>query len=769
MFSADEWSVFLDDAERLVSSMEEQLLVLEQDPTDSDALKTVCRDLHTLKGSAGMIGLVSLSQVAHAAEDMVDARQQRQQVNASMVDALFTALDGIRGVLGPTGDGPAPDHEAIVAPLIERLRSDVGPSSEPAGRTMTVAAVAESSARVLERLLDSPDEAFPSWLESALAPLERAAVGIGSPEYVGSLQQVRNALSRGRSPVLRMLWHLAHRKVVALAEAGIVLFSESPAPPAREDPALCVLFCDAMGTLFGPLYAIAHAPDDPGHDAGALDDARALCEGMELAELAAPLAALGARWQQHNGAGSRDTVGPFEEFSLGLVDLQHTAHSQTGQALEPHRDLGHLLQRLSALTVEPASAAASPPAPRTQRKPTPTPRGTPKKFLRLEVDKVVNVMGLAGEIGLAIGSVFSLPAFQDVDDEDVRIAIDRVEGLIRELQDTSATLGLVPVASVFGRMKRLARDLRHQTGRDFTLVTDGEDTEIDKLLVDALNDPLVHLIRNAAGHGIEPPDDRRSAGKPAAGQIRLSARRQGNGVIVTVADDGRGLSREAILRKAINNGLVDEAQAAGMTDQQVWNLVFESGLSTAREVSEVSGRGVGMDVVKTSIQTLGGSVSIHSRPGQGTATRLHLPLTLAFLDSMVVRVGGCTFAVPVTSVSRVFQVEAGGVVRVESEGVDLIRVGPQLVPALCLEDFFSQEPVSPVYEGRLAVVVRTGRGRLAFPIDELLGHEQVTMKPLTGFLKGIRASAGCGLLRNGGVAIALNCEQLHEFHNADAA
>ena len=228
-------------------------------------------------------------------------------------------------------------------------------------------------------------------------------------------------------------------------------------------------------------------------------------------------------------------------------------------------------------------------------------------------------------------------------------------------------------------------------------------------------------------------------------------------------DDGRGMSRDSILARAVAEGLVDELQARTMPDAQVWPLVFAAGLSTASRVTEVSGRGVGMDVVKTAIQSLGGNVSIATQEGSGTAIRLHLPLTLAFLDSMVVRVGACTYAIPVSSVSRVFRVPENGVVRVDSEGVDLIRDGKRLVPALCLEGHFSNAEFKPRYIGRMVIVVRTANGRLAIPIDELLGHEQVTMKPLTGFLQGIRAGAGCGLLRNGGVAIALNCERLHEI------
>ncbi|MEN0065502.1 MAG: ATP-binding protein, partial [Myxococcota bacterium] len=394
------------------------------------------------------------------------------------------------------------------------------------------------------------------------------------------------------------------------------------------------------------------------------------------------------------------------------------------------------------------------------------------KFVRVRLDKVTNLMSLAGEIGRALGTVLDLPAVRaEIEREDVGAVADRLEGLIRDLQDGSASLRLVPISNAFAPLNRAVRDLSMRTGKPLELTTEGEDIEIDKLMVEALTDPLIHLVRNAADHGIEPPDVRADMGKPKGGRLHLSAHHRGDHVMVLIQDDGRGLDRQGILDKAIRQGLITPEVSAELPDRDVWELVFKSGFSTASGVSEISGRGVGMEVVRSSIVALGGTVRIQSEKGRGTTVQMILPLTLAFLDGMVVRSGEVTYVIPITSIAQVFRAEVKDVERVESERMDLIHVGDELVRGLCLQRFYAPEkhPEPVDWIGRLVVVVRTSRGMLAIPIDELLGHEKVTMKPLTGPLGGIRASAGCGLLRSGGVAIALNCEYLNEQLPADDA
>jgi len=725
-FRPEVWEVFRDDAARILGELEASLLRLEQDPARHDELMRISRDLHTLKGGAGFLELAAVTSLAHAAEELVVRLESRQvPLDSGAVSVLLDVLDTLRQVIDESAEGPVAGH----LDRIEPLRAELLARAEPGRpvdlpdlanlRRVGLAEAAELSGRLSRALLASmgapgsgPWVPAPP-LADALGGLRHLAACTGSEAYGAAVRRFLEELPTGRPGLLRLTWQLAHREVEHLASAGTVLFDDSDAPPARGDPA-CVAALE-----------------------GALVELRDGVRAGDASDLAT-LRTLGERF------GHAGLVEAIEAVVAAGPELREGRYEA-------------LLGASRELAGRPAARSSDA-----------RPKGRSTRFLRVEQDKVANLMSLAGEIGLAVGSVFNLGAVRrELENEDVRIAVDRVESLIRELQDSSASLGLVPLSTAFGRMNRVVRDLSHRTGKSVALTSEGGDTEIDKLLVDGLIEPLIHLVRNAIDHGIETPGEREAAGKSGPGQVRLSARNRGEYVIVSVRDDGRGMDRAAILRHAVAAGLVDAESADELTDQQVWDLVFTHGFTTTSEVSDISWRGVGMEVVKASVHAFGGRVTVRTQPGRGTAVHLMLPLTLAFLDGMVVRVGRCNYVLPVSAVSRVFRVEAGDVERVDAEDVDLIRVGRQLVPALCLEQFYAEaEPAVENYVGRTVVVVRTARGRLALPIDELLGHEQVTMKPLTGQLSRIRASAGCGLLRSGDVAIALNCERLHELAHA---
>ncbi|MCE9575912.1 MAG: chemotaxis protein CheA [Deltaproteobacteria bacterium] len=387
--------------------------------------------------------------------------------------------------------------------------------------------------------------------------------------------------------------------------------------------------------------------------------------------------------------------------------------------------------------------------------------GGKTEFLRIDARKVSLIMDLAGELGLASGAVTHHPELVGLELEGFTAASHKLEVLIRELQSEVSAMRLVPVAGVFHRMRRVVRDTARRTGKRVELVLVGEETEIDKIMVDGLADPLVHMLRNAIDHGLETPDERAAAGKPPTGRIVLEASHQGGEVSITVADDGRGLDRDRILARATERGLIPPG--AALTDQEAHELIFLPGFSTKEAIDELSGRGVGMDVVKSTIEGLRGRVHVRSTPGRGTQIHLAVPLTLAFVEAMIVGERDRLFAVPIEKVFEVFQVRADQIASNSADGQRLLRVRDSVVPVCWLSRFFdevtdtSNEPL----EGRIAVVVQTAHGSLALPIDRLLGNQQIMLKPLTGVLAGVRAAAGCGMLRSGDVALTLDCERLH--------
>jgi two-component system chemotaxis sensor kinase CheA len=379
-------------------------------------------------------------------------------------------------------------------------------------------------------------------------------------------------------------------------------------------------------------------------------------------------------------------------------------------------------------------------------------------YLRIKAARVTQLLDLVGELGLAAVEVTQHPQLRELELEGFEFAVHRLELLIRELQDLASTLRLVPVGTVFKRMQRLIRDLSHQTHKPLDLVVDGADTQIDKNLVDQLYDPLMHLIRNAVDHGVEPAEERAASGKSKRGRIVLAAAQQGREIHITVADDGRGLDREAILARARQIGLVGADEEPD--DSTVWGYIFHSGLSTARKVSSLSGRGVGLDVVQTSIRSLRGRIMVESFPGAGTVVSLCIPLTLAFLDSMVVRLQGRLYVIPVDVVSEVIKPGAEHVFYSSADGAELVLVRDKLTPVCRLQRFYDEAGEQRPLVEQIVVVVQTSKGMVAVPVDEVIGQQQVTMKPLQGQVRDIRAGIGYALLGSGEVAIALDCECL---------
>lgn len=383
-----------------------------------------------------------------------------------------------------------------------------------------------------------------------------------------------------------------------------------------------------------------------------------------------------------------------------------------------------------------------------------------ENFLKVDLNKVNRLMDLTGEIGLAAGAVLSHPELQALDLTGFQIQAQNLMALIRELQGEASSLRLVPISVMFKRMERLVRDLKQSTQKEVELVLLGESTEIDKVMIDKLYDPLVHMIRNAVDHGIELPDEREKQGKPRAGKLVLHARHQAGEVVISLHDDGRGLDQAAILARAQDLGLVQAGEE--LDEQDIFKLIFQAGFSTAQSLSNLSGRGVGMDVVQHTMTELRGRHKIQSTPGQGTQISLHLPLTLAFIEGMIIEVNATRYAIPIESVHEVFKVNMQKVTHLATERTEVIQVRDELIPTCWLEKFYdTQEQSCELNHDKVIVVTQTSSGNLAIPVDRLLGNQQVTLKPLTGILKNIRAGAGYGLLSSGDVAIVLDCERLH--------
>jgi len=395
---------------------------------------------------------------------------------------------------------------------------------------------------------------------------------------------------------------------------------------------------------------------------------------------------------------------------------------------------------------------------------------TPKKhkstqdaFVRIPVTKLDLMMDLLGEVILVASMVTHHPDIQGLELEGFENTSHQLDLLLRQLQDAAMSLRLIPISNVFQRMKRLIRDFMQETDKQINFVISGEETEVDKSVAEMLNDPLVHLIRNAADHGLETTEVRLAAGKSEKGTIHLSAEQAGGELRVLVEDDGYGLNRERILAKARERGLCDPDEEPD--ERTIWSYIFHPGFSTAKEITNISGRGVGMDVVMTNVKNMRGKVTVDSKSGQGSCITLHIPLTLAILDGMVIKISDILYVLPIETVVEILQIQKDQINHSSVDKQFVIRIREDLVPVVFLNQLYNNEntPENQL-ESQVMLVIETDSIQLAMPVDELIGQQQVVIKPLVGHLKNIRAVSGCALLGSGNVAMVLDVGQLHQLH-----
>ncbi len=373
--------------------------------------------------------------------------------------------------------------------------------------------------------------------------------------------------------------------------------------------------------------------------------------------------------------------------------------------------------------------------------------------VRVPAERLDELMDRVGEL-VIVHSRLSQLANGQGGDMVLRSISEEIERLVSELRDTMMVLRMVPVATLFGRFRRLIHDLARETGKAIELSTEGEATEVDKTVIERLADPMVHLIRNACDHGLEPEDERVAAGKPATGHVRLSAHQAGGEVLITIQDDGRGINRERVRAKAEAQGLIQPGQQ--VSDSELLHMIFHPGFSTAAAVTNLSGRGVGMDVVKRTIESLRGAIDITSNPGEGSKVVLRIPLTLAIIDGLLVRVGEGRYVIPLAAVEECLELSLEEDLR--SRGRSFITLRDRLVPFLRLREMF-ETGTRPDPHQKI-VVIATGAERVGLVVDQIIGSHQTVIKSMSPLHQDVAAFAGATILGDGGVALILDVVQL---------
>ncbi|MEI6985666.1 MAG: chemotaxis protein CheA, partial [Rhodospirillaceae bacterium] len=389
---------------------------------------------------------------------------------------------------------------------------------------------------------------------------------------------------------------------------------------------------------------------------------------------------------------------------------------------------------------------------------SPVAKAQPAGVVKVNADRIDSLMNQVGELVIAQSRLKQLAhSGEGLSLLALRAIAEEMERLVTELRDTTMGIRMVQIGSLFTRFRRMVRDISRELGKDVQLVTQGEETELDKTVVESLNDPLIHLIRNAVDHGVECAAERLAAGKSAEGTVLLTAAHVGGQVLITVSDDGRGLDRLLIKTKAMERGLI--TAGADPADAELFDLIFHPGFSTASSVTSVSGRGVGLDVVKKTIDGLRGTIDVSSWPGAGSRMTLRLPLTLAIIDGLMVRIGDGRYIIPLTAVDEIVELEEAD--NGQSEGNHFLFIRDKLVPFLRLRDLFSLSGELPPYEK--VVIVSAGERRVGLVVDQMMGDHQTVIKSLSRMHADIKCFSGATILGDGRVALILDVINLIDF------
>jgi two-component system chemotaxis sensor kinase CheA len=714
---------FIVEAQELLVSMEQGLLELDAG-ADPEAVNALFRAAHTIKGSAGLFGLDGVVRFTHHLESLLDQmRDGKVETNGGVVNTLLDGRDHLAGLIEQVAQngnciGDTPEEKILVARLQALQQSapssvsvfvHQAPAQNPpdSGGPSTVKVLPHGMALTATwhiSLRFGPDS-----LRNGMDPLAfiRYLRGLGEIVGLATLTDALAALDVMDPETSYLGFEINFRSDATKAEIEAVFEF------VREDSAISIL---------------------PAHSriADYVELIRSLPEGdMRLGDILVQVGTL-----------------TLKELTEAL-NTQQQEQTQAGS----HAPLGEILVREGA-THEPIVQAAL-----DKQKQIKDKRSRDSQMLRVAADKLDMLINLVGELVIASAGN-ALHAQQSQHPTHLEAAA-QVTRLVEEIRERALKLRMVEIGETFARFQRVVRDTSRELGKDIALVIQGADTEMDKTLVERIADPLMHLVRNSMDHGIETPEVRLARGKTAQGTLRLSACHDAGSILIEVADDGGGLSRDRILAKAVERGLLAASTATTLPDPEVWQLIFEPGFSTADAVTDLSGRGVGMDVVRRNIEAIRGSIDIQSQSGTGTTMRLRLPLTLAIIDGFLVQSAGRTYVLPLDAVVECMEYGPGkrqqGYINLRGEVLPLLHLGDALGQSVAgKNNVATQAPAGR----RNVVVVRTAGQRVGLVVDALLGEYQTVIKPLGALFAHLQGITGSTILGNGEVALILDAPLL---------
>lgn len=710
--------IFLDETNEHLQNLNTQILNLEQNPEDSDTINEIFRAAHSLKGMAGTMGYKRMQNLTHDMENVFsEVRAGNIKVGPEMIDTLFQCLDALQEYtdnIKNSSDEGTNDNEPLIKLLNDFLNKK---DSEPAPAAKAPAA----SGKAEDKASGASDKWNHIKYDDSQVKVIHEAIKSGMNVYGINVTVRESCILKAARAFLVLK---------AIEEKGGEIIVSDPSSQDIEDEKFDLDFT---------LIVIAECPIETiikaAADVSEID--KVVGDALDIDKI---------------------HMEDDEVPDGGDAPAQETPAAETVKADETSAQTAPAQPAAQPATASPAPAAQAPAAKPAERKP-----GKPvvNRTIRVDIEKLDSLMNLVSELIIAKNSIVSASAESVAAsgaNTDFNEKIEYLESVTTNLHESVMKVRMVPIESTVQKFPRMIRDLNKKLGKKMELYMTGEDTELDRTVVDEIGDPLMHLLRNSADHGIESAVVRAQRGKPETGSIFLDAYQEGNNVIIEVRDDGNGIDVEAVKNKAVEKGVVTPEQAAVMADMDAINLLFHPGFSTAKEITDVSGRGVGLDVVKSKIEALSGEVSVKSVLGEGSTWTIRLPLTLAIIQTLMVVVGGEKYAISLGSIETIETIPKGDIKYVENR--EVINLRGQVLPLIRLCELIDVESNCPDDANLTVVIVKKGDKMAGIVVDELKGQQEIVIKSLGRYIKQVKFISGATILGDGEVALILDTNAL---------
>ncbi len=700
---------FKEEASELLAELETALLDLEASPEDTELIGRVFRAMHTLKGSGAMFGFDDIATFTHEVETVFDlVRNGVIPVSRELINLTLAARDQVKGML-QADEGTGTWDSAVTTEITVSLKKLAAGSIQADVNCQTGTEVTNSQVSSSESTL-SGDEL------TTAKQFDPSSEGV---TYRIRFAPVENIFMNGTNPVslLNELRGLGHCCVVAQTRNIPSL--------TKINPESCYLFWDVVLTTTCGINAIQDV------FIFVEDDCELKIEQMQV--------------------GTGDISGDYRKLGEILVERGDLSTEDLGKTLSGMKRIGEVLVESGLVTPDRINSALTE---QNHAKLLIKERQSQEvaASIRVPAEKLDILVNLVGELVTVQARLSQTAALKN---ESILTSIaEEVERLTGELRDNALNIRMLPIGSTFSKFQRLVRDLSNELGKEVEMTTEGAETELDKTVIERLSDPLVHLIRNSIDHGVELPEIRTAAGKDRKGTVHLTAVHSGDSVLITIKDDGAGLDKDAIRRKAVEKGLIQEN--AEMSEKEIYSLIFAPGFSTAQKVTSVSGRGVGMDVVKRAIDALRGTIELSSKRGNGTTITVRIPLTLAIIESLLVKIGDDRFVLPLSIVDECVELSRTDIAN--AHGRNLASVRGRLIPYIPLRERF--RVTGEVPDIQQIVITRIDGIQVGFVVDHVIGEHQTVIKSLGKMYKNIEGISGATILGDGDVALILDIQQL---------